>query len=449
MINEPTAAALSIACHRPDLTPYLSRTLVFDFGGGTLDVSLVDASKNPITVLGTSGDTQLGGRNFDQRLFKYLLNEYEQQNKTSLREDRELLEELRQKCEEAKIDLGQNNETTLKVGETFRLVISKSKFEELCADLFERIMVPIDNVLSAAHLTTDNITRVVLVGGSSAFPQVRDRLEQRFPGKVLFEEPRLVVAKGAALLAYRIKRNVAHPALDVRSLGIVDICPRSIGIQTRKDRMEWLIMKSSQLPCRNKMLLMTMEFDQTEIPLTVFEGDNIRASQNQQIGPPMRVTGIPRDVPRAQMIIVRAKLDRNCILHLKAITANGRQRCEMRPFLNDAPIRDMEYLAVARAQEDQTNFSQIETQAEMKLLCKNMRIEIQRKSENPLLKRKIWNPKRPKFEDMIGRWENDAGGVPTIEDMKRLQKAFRRCFGGWYRDCNPPNYLNWLLPLSN
>jgi hypothetical protein len=143
---------------------------------------------------------------------------------------------------------------------------------------------------------------------------------------------------------------------------------------------------------------------------------------------------------------VRAHLDGNCILHLEAIIDNVVQQLESRPvWLDDPTIGDLESAAVASDTKDQIDLDQIEAEADMRLLCTNMRFEIERKSEDRLLTRKIWRAKRAKFNELIEGWENETVKIPTLENIRKLQKLFKLCFGDWYLPYEPPAYLSYLV----
>jgi molecular chaperone DnaK (HSP70) len=442
LINEPTAAALSLISRREDLLH--GRMVVFDFGGGTLDVSVLDARSDPIVVLATRGDTSLGGRDFDERIFDVVIAGFDPQN--VIREDDEIVSQLRENCVKAKIALSGSLSFSIpapRVGRRARpppRQFLRAELETICSDLFDRCPVPVDDALADAHLRAEDIDLVIMVGGSSNIPKVKQMLEDRFPGRVKRDDPRLAVARGAAYFANMIKLGLPSPQVGEEgefNRVVREICPLSLGIEVERDVMVPMISRGSQIPCESREIVLQMAvFDVNCIVVSVFEGERLIASENHLVRS-VRIDGIPPDIPGRQLVTVQLSLDDDGVLHVIGRTSVGLREVELVPFrLQDDVIDELRRLAVMNERAYRASMIVNEKKFKMSTLCQNIRTEMVKKAENKRFQRRVWHSYVSQLKEMLDRWENSEE-VPTDEDIRAVKDEFGECFtyayGGEWR----------------
>jgi molecular chaperone DnaK len=316
IINEPTAAALAYGLDKgQDET-----ILVFDLGGGTFDVSILDVGEGVVEVRSTSGDTFLGGDDWDQRVVEWIADEFKRDQGIDLRVDRQALQRLKEAGEKAKIELSELQETEINLPfvtadasgpKHLQMRLSRSKFEQMTEDLVERLRGPVKQALSDAKLTPGELNEVVLVGGATRMPMVQ-RLIQDLTGKAPNKgvNPDEVVAVGAALQAGVL-------AGEVRDVVLLDVTPLSLGVETLGGVMTVLIERNSTIPTRKMEVFSTAEDSQSAVDIHVLQGERPMARDNMTLGR-FRLEGIPaapRGVPQVE---VTFDIDANGILHVKA-----------------------------------------------------------------------------------------------------------------------------------
>ncbi len=316
IINEPTAAALAYGLDKKaDET-----ILVFDLGGGTFDVSILEVGDGVFEVKSTSGDSRLGGDDFDQKVVSWIADEFHKLEGIDLRKDRQALQRLTEAAEKAKIELSTLMETTISLPfitadqngpKHLEMKLSRAKFEDLCHDLFERVKGPLKTALNDAKITTGEIDEVVLVGGSTRIPAVV-KLVKELTGKEPNQgvNPDEVVAVGAAIQAGVL-------AGEVKDVVLLDVTPLSFGIETLGGVFTKLIDRNTTIPTRKSEVFSTADDNQTRVDIKVFQGERPIAADNKLLGE-FHLEGIPpapRGIPKIE---VTFDIDANGILSVTA-----------------------------------------------------------------------------------------------------------------------------------
>lgn len=325
IINEPTSSALAYGLDKKTN----ERILVFDLGGGTFDVSLLEVGDNVVEVLSTSGDTHLGGDDWDQVIVNWAAEEFRKENGIDIKNDRQALQRLREAAERAKIELSSMMETEINLPyitadingpKHLQLRLSRSKFEHLSSDLVARLRGPFDSALKDANIRPENIDEIVLVGGATRMPMVQDfvrNLTNKEPNKSV--NPDEVVAIGAA-----IQGGVLGG--EVKDVLLLDVTPLSLGIETLGGVMTPLVPRNSTIPIRKSEIFSTAEDNQVAVDVHVLQGERPMAADNMSLGR-FRLEGIapaPRGMPQVE---VTFDIDANGIVNVSARdTATGREQ---------------------------------------------------------------------------------------------------------------------------
>ncbi len=316
IINEPTAAALAYGLDKgKDET-----ILVFDLGGGTFDVSILDVGEGVVEVRSTAGNTFLGGDDWDQRILDWIADEFLKDQGIDLRKDRQALQRLREAAEKAKIELSECLETEINLPfitadasgpKHLQMKLTRSKFEQLTEDLVAKLRGPTDQALADAKLKASDLDEVILVGGATRMPMVQ-RFIQEYTGKTPNKgvNPDEVVATGAALQAGVLTG-------DVRDIVLLDVTPLSLGVETLGGVMTVLIPRNTTIPTRKSEVFSTAEDSQTAVDIHVLQGERPMAAQNQTLGR-FRLEGIPPAPRGVPQIEVTFDIDANGILNVKA-----------------------------------------------------------------------------------------------------------------------------------
>ncbi len=325
IINEPTAAALAYGLDKgTDET-----ILVFDLGGGTFDVSILDVGEGVVEVRSTSGDTFLGGDDWDQRVANWVADEFKKEHGIDLRGDRQALQRLKEAAEKAKIELSELQQTEINLPfitadangpKHLTLTLTRTKFEQLCEDLVGRLRKPVEQSLKDAGLKKTDIDEIILVGGSTRMPMVQDLIR----GLIGKEPNRGVNPDGVVAIGAAVQAGVL--AGDVKNILLLDVTPLSLGVETLGGVMTPLIERNTTIPTERKETFSTAEDSQTAVDIHVLQGERPLARDNMTLGR-FRLEGIPpapRGVPQVE---VTFDLDANGILNVKARDmATGREQ---------------------------------------------------------------------------------------------------------------------------
>ncbi|GAU29545.1 hypothetical protein TSUD_115680 [Trifolium subterraneum] len=318
IINEPTATALAYGLQKRADHGVKRNVFIFDLGGGTFDVSLLTLNNDRFDVKATSGDTHLGGEDFDNRMVSHLVKEFKRKNKVDISGNPKVLRRLRTACERAKRTLSFDTEAIIDIdsiykGIDFHLLFTRAKFEQLNIDLFKKCLETVKSCFSDAKMDKSRVDDVVLVGGSSRIPKVQQLLQEFFEGKDLYSSinPDEAVAYGAAVQAALLSEDVKN----VPNLVLQDVTPLSLGTELVGDVMSVVIPRNTSIPVKKTKPYVTAYDYQYSVPINVYEGERKIASQNNRLG----LFNLPvRCAPHGLPLHVCFTIDADVILNVSA-----------------------------------------------------------------------------------------------------------------------------------
>ncbi len=364
IINEPTAASLAYGLEKKQN----EKIAVYDLGGGTFDISILELGEGIFEVKSTNGDTHLGGDDFDKVLIDYIAEEFKKSNAIDLRSDRMALQRLKEAAEKAKIELSSAMQTAVNLPfitadasgpRHLEMNITRAKFEQLASDLVERTVGPCQKALADAHLSAKDIDEVILVGGATRMPAVQRKVEEVF-GKVPNKSvnPDEVVAVGAA-----IQGAILSGDQSVKDVLLLDVTPLSLGIETLGGVMTKLIERNTTIPGKKSQIFSTAADNQTAVTIMVYQGEREMAAHNRLLGK-FDLIGIPSAPRGMPQIEVTFDIDANGILNVSAKDlGTGKQqqiRIESSSGLSETEIQKMVKEAEANAAKDKEEKERVE-----------------------------------------------------------------------------------------
>jgi molecular chaperone DnaK len=416
IINEPTAAALAYGLDKKtDET-----ILVFDLGGGTFDVSILEVGDGVFEVKSTSGDTRLGGDDFDEKIIDWLADEFKKQEGIDVRNDKQAMQRLREAAEKAKCELSTVLEAHISLPfltadqngpKHLEITLTRVNFNNLTRDLVERCRGPVEQALRDAKLSPSQIDEVVLVGGSTRIPSVQELVRQLTGGKEPHQgvNPDEVVAIGAAIQAGVL-------AGDVKDIVLLDVTPLSLGIETLGGVMTKLVERNTTIPVRRSETFSTAEDNQTSVDVHVLQGERQMARDNKSLGH-FRLEGIPpaaRGIPKVE---VTFDIDANGILNVSAKDkATGKEQkivITASTNLSDDEISRMVREAETNAEEDK----RYKEEAEVKNSADNLCYSVERQLAD--LGDKIPEADRTTAQQLLNALR-EAIKANNLEEMRRL-----------------------------
>jgi molecular chaperone DnaK len=419
IINEPTAAALAYGLDKEGSDQTI---LVFDLGGGTFDVSILEIGDGVFEVKSTSGNTHLGGDDWDQRVIDWLVTEFKNAHGIDLANDKMATQRLKEAAEKAKIELSNLQETTINLPFItatadgplhLDMTLSRARFQELTRDLLESCRGPFEQAIKDAGLDKSKIDHVILVGGSTRMPAVAD-LVHELTGKEAHKgvNPDEAVAAGASIQAGVLKG-------DVKDILLLDVTPLSLGIETKGQIMEKIIERNSTIPVKRAQVFTTAEDNQPSVEIKVLQGESDMAYRNKQLGT-FTLTGLPPAPRNVPQIEVAFDIDANGIVHVSAKDlGTGKEQSMVisgGTALGKDDINQMIREAEAHAEEDKRKREEAETRNTADSLVYQTEDMLKQQGD------KVAAEDRTKLEDAL-KVLKDALAGEDIDAVKRAHEA--------------------------